>query len=431
MAGSQDVKENPFEVAEREATADQEDDDSLYAASTKDGRPRTREPSKDATAPGPSAATNAHDNVKSSETLSIPGTVESTTHTDQGPSAATTRAAHHLPPSMHNTSNGTPGYKPLPNPPSSAPPFIPAPAWANRPPSSTTQDPPNSLDVLITPHLVHEFFSPSPPTAPALPPRPQGSTAPSQHYTYLRTHLNNLGYSATPTAPQPFRPPASDPSPFDEARGQGAGLPWRTPQTPSYAREVAHLDPALPGRNPYKPHPGSRPEVAREGSREERSWLGRLKKGGGSRERASGVQGAEGVAGSRGDDEEGSGDEQDEFEQYQREVMAAKRGIVMPPSSGSAGGAGTGMAGGSSRGDRQGGAVGSGESNYRNKADALELDDELEEYRRDVARSRQPEPQKKPKGKGWFGRKGKEKDEVAEKVAATRVPTTAKNVRWG
>lgn len=138
-------------------------------------------------------------------------------------------------------------------------------------------------------------------------------------------------------------------------------------------------------------------------------------------------------------EDSGGEDEEDEFERYQREVWAAKRGVVLD--GGQAGAGASSRAGqhgrvrdpgrGTLRGEAGGGGGG---SNYANKLAALELEDEVEEYRREVARSRYPEANSEQKGKRWFGLgkgKGKQRDEVAERVAATQVRTEARNVRWG
>lgn len=139
----------------------------------------------------------------------------------------------------------------------------------------------------------------------------------------------------------------------------------------------------------------------------------------------------------------GGEDEEDEFERYQREVWAAKRGLVLDGGQAEAGAGASSRAGqqgrvrdpgrGTLRGEAGGGGGG---SNYANKLAALELDDEVEEYRREVARARYPEVNSEQKGKRWFGLgkgkgKGKQRDEVAERVAATQVRTEARNVRWG
>ncbi|TKX19473.1 hypothetical protein C1H76_8322 [Elsinoe australis] len=384
--------ENPFEVAEQEARDQDDDTESLYAASVI--APRTTS--------APTTATTI--NKSRDSTARQPPSEAQTQHSPLAPQQQA------QPPPQPPTAFRSPSPPPLLQRPTSTPSFTPSPHWSN-PPATTSAPIHYSIHAATNPpaapHLVTEFYSSSePPAAQSHNPITGSLTGPgpasNQHYAYLRSHLDTLGYAATPAAPR------------------------RTYTSPP---EVG----------------GSQAGPSSGGRRERKGWFRRGKDrsasrngGGAEGTRREGARvGYEAVENSGGEDEE------DEFERYQREVWAAKRGLVLDGGQAEAGAGASSRAGqqgrvrdpgrGTLRGEAGGGGGG---SNYANKLAALELDDEVEEYRREVARARYPEVNSEQKGKRWFGLgkgkgKGKQRDEVAERVAATQVRTEARNVRWG
>ncbi|PSK45176.1 hypothetical protein B9Z65_2316 [Elsinoe australis] len=377
--------ENPFDVAEQEARDQDDDTESLYAASIV--APRTTS--------APTTATTTNNSRDTTATL---------TQSAPPPSPAPPPPANLTP---QPPTSRSPSPPPLPARPSSTPSFTPSPHWSN-PATTTTPNPVRysihaATNPPAAPHLVTEFYSSSEPPA-AQPHNPiTGSLtgpgpASNQHYAYLRSHLDTLGYAATPAAPR------------------------RTYTSP-------------PGAG------GSQAGPSGGGRKGRKGWFrrGKDRSASGDGGGAEGTRREGAMVGHEAVEDSGGEDEEDEFERYQREVWAAKRGLVLD-----GGQAGVGV---SSRAGQQGrvknpgrgtlrGEAGGwgGGSNYANKLAALELEDEVEEYRLEVARARYPEVNSEQKGKRWFGLrkgKGKQRDEVAERVAATQVRTEARNVRWG
>ncbi|PNS14482.1 hypothetical protein CAC42_3768 [Sphaceloma murrayae] len=398
------VAENPFEVAEREArNAKDNDNDSLYAASDKDIRPGESSPwiayagtSASAGAPTAVAGSTLTAGSPPPGPLSPVRTTASTTSTPSRSLLDSTNTAQH----------------PDSSPSAPNPAFTPVEAWSNRP-SSTIPDPPANQPFdpslfRIPPdpahqHLISEFYSPSP-SRPA--------TATSQHYAYLRSHLRTV---------KSIRPgPAT----------RGISSPSTTPALASHEGESA---------------------------RDKKRWFRRSKAAGSGPFRLESPRNP--VGEEEDDDEEEEEEEEEEeddaFERYQLEVLAAKRGAAPPPPplppppprSTTRSTTRSQTLAESSRGRGRGAyAGGGGGSNYANKLAGLEIDEEVEEYRREVwgaktgvggglAREEEEEEESKrrrrKKGKGWFSlSKGKERNGSGHDVSRVSGGQTM-NVRWG